>query len=334
MNILLVGSDAGPDRTGARTDTMMVASIDTRTARTTLFGLPRNIGYAQFPAGSPMYARFPHGFHDRADPTSGDYLLNAVYAYGHSYPGLAPAGPTADPGLNLLHQTVSQMLGLQLDYYAEVNMAGFASIVDALGGVVVDVGPERIAIGGITPSGRLVRPDGYIPPGVQQLSGTQALAYARSRTYSSDYARMGRQRCLLQSILTQKSPADVLSNFRGVAAATTNSVSTNIPQAVLPALVTLASSDTMTLESVSFDPNLPDPNEAGGRFNTGLPDFPYMRTVVQGAITHVPARAAVTPTPTPEPRSRTAPDGEVEANPSGLSPGATAEPTPLAASCS
>ena len=38
LNILLVGSDAGPDRTGARTDTMMVASIDTRTGRTTLFG--------------------------------------------------------------------------------------------------------------------------------------------------------------------------------------------------------------------------------------------------------------------------------------------------------
>ena len=80
LNILLVGSDAGPDRTGARTDTMMVASIDTRSGRTTLFGLPRNIGYAQFPVGSPMYEEFPEGFHNRADPTSGDYLLNAVYA--------------------------------------------------------------------------------------------------------------------------------------------------------------------------------------------------------------------------------------------------------------
>ena len=80
LNILLVGSDAGPDRTGARTDTMMVASIDTRSGRTTLFGLPRNIGYAQFPVGSPMYEEFPEGFHNRSDPTSGDYLLNAVYA--------------------------------------------------------------------------------------------------------------------------------------------------------------------------------------------------------------------------------------------------------------
>ncbi len=119
-------------------------------------------------------------------------------------------------------------------------MAGFASIIDALGGLTVDVGPERIPIGGITPSGRLVRPDGYIEPGIQQLTGEQALAFARSRTGTTDYARMGRQRCLLQNILTQKSPTDLLANFQGVASATTNSVSTNIPQAVLPALAALA----------------------------------------------------------------------------------------------
>jgi LCP family protein required for cell wall assembly len=340
LNILLVGSDAGPDRTGARTDTMMVASIDTHTGRTTLFALPRNIGYAQFPAGSPMYREFPDGFHDRADPLSGDYLLNAVYAYGHQFPDLAPDGPTADPGLNLLHQTVSQMLGLQLDYYAEVNMAGFASIVDALGGVVIDVGPERIAIGGISPSGRLVRPDGYIEPGRQRLSGAQALAFARSRTYSSDYARMGRQRCLLQSILSQKSPADVLTNFRAVAAATTNSVSTNIPQAVLPALVALAGVDTLTLESVSFDPNLPDPEEPNGRFNTGHPDFPYMREVVRNAIerdplAHVgpsvlPTPIPPTPSATPEPDVLAAPD---DGAPASVLPPATAVPTSVAASC-
>ena len=52
LNVLLLGSDAGPDRTGARTDTMIVASLDTRTAATTLFALPRNIEHAPFPPGS------------------------------------------------------------------------------------------------------------------------------------------------------------------------------------------------------------------------------------------------------------------------------------------
>lgn len=335
LNILLVGSDAGPDREGARTDTMMVASLDTRTGRTILFGLPRNIAYAQFPPGSPMAAEFPNGFHNRADPSSGDYLLNAVYAYGRANPQLAPQGPTADPGLNLLHQTVSHMLGLQLDYYLDVNMAGFASLIDALGGLTVDVGPERIPIGGITPSGRLVRPDGYIEPGVQQLNGAQALAFARSRTGTSDYKRMGRQRCLIQYILQQKSPTDLLTNFQDIATATTNSVATNIPQEVLPALVSLAGSEEhpLALESISFDPNLADPSEDDGRFNTGRPNYPYMREVVQKALTATPAPA------TPEAAATAAPPTSVEAPTTDTAAAATTTPPPtaeassLAASC-
>ena len=121
-------------------------------------------------------------------------------------------------------------------------MAGFAAIIDALGGLNVDVGPEPLPVGGITPTGRHVKPDRYIPAGPQHLDGADTLAVARSRTNSDDYTRMGRQRCLLQYVLQQKSPADLLTNFQGVAAATTDSVSTNIPQQVLPALVKVADS--------------------------------------------------------------------------------------------
>jgi LCP family protein required for cell wall assembly len=299
LNILLIGSDAGPDRTGARTDTMMVASIDTKTSRTTLFALPRNIGHAQFPPGSPMAKKFPNGFYDKADPLSGNYLLNAVYAYGHEYPAVAPSGPTADPGMNLLHQTVAYMLGLQLDYYVEVNMAGFASIIDAIGGITVDVGPTPLPIGGVLPDGTHVKPDGYVPAGVQTLNGDQALWFARSRRNSDDYTRMSRQRCLLNSVLQQKSPTDVLTNFQAIASATTNSVSTNIPQQVLPALVSLAGGGNVVLESVSFDPNLPDPNAADGKFDTLSPNFELMREVVQNSINKPP--------PPPPPPSAAAP---------------------------
>ena len=68
LNVLLVGSDAGPDRRGTRTDTMMVASVDTRTGRTILFGLPRNLQRVPFPAGSPMAREFPQGFHELVGP--------------------------------------------------------------------------------------------------------------------------------------------------------------------------------------------------------------------------------------------------------------------------
>ena len=195
------------------------------------------------------------------------------------------ADPPTDPGLNLLHSTVETMLGLKLDYYVEVNMAGFAAIIDALGGLTVDVGPEPLPVGGITPTGRHVKPDRYIPAGPQHLDGTDTLAVARSRTNSDDYTRMGRQRCLLQYVLQQKSPADLLTNFQGVAAATTDSVSTNIPQQVLPALVKVAdSAGTVALESVSFDPNLADPSERDGRFDTSRPDPAFMQRVVRDTI--------------------------------------------------
>ena len=97
LNILLLGTDAGPDRTGARTDTIIVASVETRTAATTLFALPRNIEHAPFPPGSPAAARFRDGFHDRRAPGSGDYLLNNVAEYGRAHPELTPPGrrPTA-----------------------------------------------------------------------------------------------------------------------------------------------------------------------------------------------------------------------------------------------
>ena len=209
LNILLVGSDAGPDRTGARTDTMMVASIDTRTGRTTLFGLPRNIGYAQFPAGIADGREVPQGLpRPRPTRTSGDYLLNAVYAWGHQHPERAdrpPPRPGPEPAAPDGRATCSA----RLDYYVEVNMAGFASIIDALGGVTVDVGPEPLAHRR-RPARRAARPAQRLrAPGVQHLDGDQALAFARSRTRLRDYARMGRQRCLLQSILQQKSPTDV-----------------------------------------------------------------------------------------------------------------------------
>jgi polyisoprenyl-teichoic acid--peptidoglycan teichoic acid transferase len=304
INILLLGSDAGSGRIGTRTDTMVVASIDTKTGRTILFSLPRNVAYAQFPADSPIADEFPNGFHDPANPTSGDYLLNAVYAYGSNYPQLAPETPSNDPGLNLLYSSISTILGLQLDFYIVVNMQGFASIIDALGGLDVNVGPERVPMGGIGPFGESVRPFGYIQPGLQHLTGEQALWFARSRTNSTDYVRMGRQRCLLQYLVDQKTPVDVLKNFQAVASATTDSVSTNIPQELLAPLVTLAGkAKGIPMESIAFDPNLPDPGQADGRFDTGNPDYDYVRQVVRNALAPPPEAtqppSAATPPPGP-----------------------------------
>jgi LCP family protein required for cell wall assembly len=334
LNVLLLGSDAGPDRTGTRTDTMMVASIDTRSGRTTLFGLPRNIQRAEFPPDSPMGKRFPNGFHDPKDPLSGNYLLNAVYAYAEADPALAPSGPTSTPGLNLLQSSISYMTGLPIDYYLEINMAGFSALIDAVGGVTVDVGPDRLPINGVTADGQHVKPDGYIEPGVQTLNGENALWFARSRRDSNDYQRMGRQRCLIQAVLKQKSPADLLTNFQAVAKVTTDNINTNLPQQVLPQLVSLAG-DGFSLESVSFDPNLPDPNEQDGQFDTSRPDVDYVRKVVQSAIDGVPLPGSSPPSSSAAPSTKPSPSPSpsASASASAAPKTETAAPQSLADSC-
>jgi hypothetical protein len=173
---------------------------------------------------------------------------------------------------------------------------------------------------------------------VQHLDGTDTLAVARSRTDSDDYTRMGRQRCLLQYVLQQKSPANLLANFQDVAAATTDSVSTNIPQQVLPALVKVADgAGSVALESVSFDPNLADPNEADGRFDTSRPDVAFMKKVVRDTIAGPPPTAApraaptsAPPTKPPSARSRATADEDA---PTSSRPEPTAGATSLAQSC-
>ncbi len=330
INVLLVGSDAGPDRTGARTDTMMIASIDMHTARTTIFGLPRNIGYAEFPPGSPLAEKFPKGFHDpNGDPLSGDYLLNAIYPYALAHPQLAPPGPTKDPGLNALQSSIAYMLGIDIDYYVDVNMASFASIIDAVGGVTVDVGPVPLPIGGVLPDGTHVKPQGYVPAGVHHLDGTMALWYARSRRDSDDYNRMGRQRCLLQSLMQQKSPTDIVTNFQSIATATSNSVSTNVPQPVLAQLVALVGQQKPVMQSVTFDPHMPDPAQPDGHFDPSHPNVSLMRQVVEQAFaTPAPSAAPGQPTAAPAGTATTGPrmDGT-------QTPDDTSTPEALATSC-
>jgi LytR_cpsA_psr family len=211
--------------------------------------------------------------------------------------------------------SVSTMLGLPVDHYVAVDMDGLAALIDALGGVTVDVGPEPLAIGGVTYSGRRVTPDGYVPAGVQHLDGEQALWFARSRRDSDDYDRMARQRCLINAVLAQKRPSDVVARFRTIAAAAESSITTNIPQTLLPALLDLADEHrSLRLRSVSFDPSLRDPAAEDGRFDPADPDVGFMRRVVRAALSP-PATVAVPPpttasAPTPEPAPNPVPAPE------------------------
>ncbi|MEN9752811.1 MAG: hypothetical protein RL670_502, partial [Actinomycetota bacterium] len=131
--------------------------------------------------------------------------------------------------------------GLKIQSYVLVDMVAFSSLIDAFGGVTINV-KERLPIGGQEDAlGQPINVQGWIEPGRQHMDGKTALWYARARHGSSDYARMGRQREVQSALLKQLEPATVLSRFQSIASAGKKMIHTDVPSGMLGRYVDLAS---------------------------------------------------------------------------------------------
>lgn len=261
-NVLLLGGDSGSDRVGLRPDSLTVASIDEETGRTVLVSLPRNLEHAPFPEGSVMDKQFPHGFH-----AEGGYL-NSINTWATDHADLFHG--VDDPGIEATRQAVEETTGLKINYYAMVNMQGFRDLVDAVGGLTLDV-PERLPVGGV--GGPVT---GYIEPGKQDLDGFHALWFARSRATSDDYSRMARQKCVMSAMLDQLSPRKVLTNVEDIADSGKRLLSTDIPGKQLDTFIDLAlKARSQKLSTVAAVPPA---------VNTSDPDFDEIRSMVDRAI--------------------------------------------------
>lgn len=258
VNVLLLGGDGGVGREGVRPDSVQVASIDTRTGNTVLIALPRNLEQVPFPPGSKLAAAYPNGVFDPgrrfySSVEEQEWLLNAIY---RNVPAQNPGLLQSDnPGADATKLAVSGALNIPIDYYVLINLDGFRQLVDALGGITVNIN-ERVAIGGDHQKGTL--PTGWIEPGKDvHLDGFHALWFARGRWNSSDYDRMRRQRCTMNAIIQQADPAKVLARYEAIAEASKQIVRTDIPSSLLPAFVDLAMKvKGATLTSLVFDDNL------------------------------------------------------------------------------
>lgn len=277
-NIMLLGGDAGADRTGLRPDSISVASIDAETGATTIVGIPRNLYDAPFVAGSPLYGDYPDGY-DCGD----DCLVSFLYTYGEEHPDLYPDAESrgSNAGVEAMRDAVEGITGLTVQYYALIDMQGFVDLIDALGGIQVDV-QQRIPInGGVDGNGQPINVDGWIEPGDQKLDGYHALWYARARHGTSDYDRMARQREVQQALLSQFQPATVLSKFQAVASAGVQTVDTDIPQGALAAFVDLAvEAKSQQITSLELVPPT---------YDNVYPDYDAMRAAVAQATTSVTA---------------------------------------------
>ncbi|MFI6322513.1 LCP family protein [Nonomuraea sp. NPDC050556] len=288
VNIMLIGGDADEHRPSVRTDSMNVASIDVATGNTVLISLPRNLEYVRFRPDTPMAQKFPDGFRLPPDPGGGrSDLLNSVWEYADAHPELF--GGRKNMGSKVLADTIGYTLGLKIDWYALVNMWGFARLIDAIGGVTITV-EQDIVFGKYN--------EGLVKAGTRKLGGADAMWYSRSRTNSDDYTRMRRQKCVIGALLDQADPATVLTRFTAIAGATKELIKTDIPRPMLKPLVPLALKvKNAKVTSVQFVPPL---------IKTYAPDWEKIRTITAKAlsdsVTKRPLAASATPDPTKSPK--------------------------------
>ena len=152
---------------------MIVASIDTKTGNTTLFSLPRNTANMPFPLTSPLRHYYPNGF-TNGDSQDPECFLNAMYEAVPRHVPKDILGPTDNLGADALKLSVGEALGLTVDYYVLINLRGFETLVNALGGITVNVN-SYVPIGGVSEANRNIPPSDYIEPGPnQKLNGRKA----------------------------------------------------------------------------------------------------------------------------------------------------------------
>ena len=161
------------------------------------------------------------------------------------------AGNSRTRGFNGLKQVLGELYGLDIKYFVEVNFDGFRQVVDAMGGVTINVQVPVVDDQYPSDTGRLSRV--YIPAGIQHMTGAQALVYARSRHASTDFDRGVRQQRVLTSLREQADVASLIPRIPELINALKATVRTDIPQSELAKMAGLAGSvDTKNIRSYVF----------------------------------------------------------------------------------
>lgn len=263
IDILLIGLDAGAGRTGARNDANLVVSIDPDTAEVTLIGIPRNLVQIPLPSSEDdcrCYRR----------------PLYSLYEYGHAHPDRYPSA--ADAGAEAVREAASALLGRAIEWYLVADLAAFQHLVDAVGGIEIDVSEEvRGSWQGPVDLSERIEVD--IAPGRHLLDGSAALAYARTRADSDDYRRMARQRCLLAGASETAQDVSAAEAIH-LLATTRGELASDIPRTMLPALVDLANEvERERITSIGLVP----PDFISGRVDGyPIPDVGKIRQILDG----------------------------------------------------
>lgn len=208
-NILLIGNDSRSNSEDGRSDAMILISISSKTNTIHMTSLLRDI-----------YVDIPGHEGNR---------LNAAYSYG---------------GPELLMETLEENFDISVNRYMLVNFQAFAAVVDAVGGVDIEVTNDEVQyINGYLVEynqleGRAEGTD-YLDPSLSgkiHLNGPQALAFCRNRFIGSDFARTERQRKVLSAIF-EKAPFAVVTNGGKLVDGLMSNIKTNLKKSELSGLM-------------------------------------------------------------------------------------------------
>jgi len=280
LNILLIGSDE--QRGGHNTDTMITVSIDPVTKQVAMFSLPRDTVDVPVPPG-PAQRVWGRDYGQK---------INSFFANNRRRSDLWP-GNDRTRGYNALKSILGELYDLKIRYFVEVNFDGFKKVVDAVGGVTINVQVPVSDDEFPGTTGRAQRL--YIPSGLQHMDGEQALRYARSRHTSTDFDRGARQQRVLLSLRQQADPQTLIPKLPELVAALKSTVRTDIPVSQLDELLGLASQvDTANIRSYVFAPPLYSQDTcADARGCVVVPNIARIKQAVKNAFSADPRDEAL-----------------------------------------
>lgn len=234
INVLLLGTDAAPGREAVLTDVVLVVSVDPVEQTAVMISVPRDTGFVPLPDESLFLGGL---FPER---------VNALGALAAQMPRTwcpdLDDDDAAACGLRTMERSIGLYLGIEIHHYALVDMAGFAEMIDAVGGLDLCL------------PGRLVDPefDGslennqadeplILPAGCHPYDGLDALAYARSRkgwiemadgtrVVQTDFKRNERQQRVLLALRRELAESDTFVELPGILQAIGRTVSTDFPR--------------------------------------------------------------------------------------------------------
>jgi len=200
-NVLLLGIDSRSTAESARSDTMMICSINKNTGEVKLTSIMRDLAVEM----------------DDLGELSDTYRINAANFFG---------------GPRYAMKVVNECFDMNIEHYVAINFYGFQEIAHALGGITVDITKDEMVEinryvwdahtaaekAGVEDVNRIPLVELFDYGQGVQLDGRQTLSYARIRKLDNDYARSGRQREVLSKLalkLKEKSPAEVTMILAG-----------------------------------------------------------------------------------------------------------------------